>query len=227
MAGLFEMGFFKHKVTIPLRYPLYSLKGGRSLDSETIHSLINKVLGGDIDAFEQLLLHFQKPIILYCYHMLGTYPEAEDSAQEIFLKAYRSLSSCDSKVPFPAWLYKIAYHQCIDVLRRRKLSGVLSLFYQDEKQYRPVDQQIEAMYPDEKVQRTMAMLTAEERNLLILRSVEEMSYQDISQILHQSSTRLRKKYERSAKKFRKYYADAKGEDHYAALRRNGIERNPS
>ncbi|UQZ34416.1 RNA polymerase [Paenibacillus sp. PK3_47] len=197
------------------------------MEDAVLQKTISEVLAGDIDKFEDILLFYQKPIVLYCCHMLGSYPEAEDSAQEVFLKAYRSLAAYNPAVPFAAWMYKIAYHQCIDVLRRRKLAKALSLFYQDEKEYRPVDQQIEAKYPDEKVQRAMAKLSAEERNLLILRSVEEMSYQDISLILHQSSTRLRKRYERSAKKFRKYYMDAKGEDHYAALQRKGIERNPS
>ncbi|NQX45132.1 RNA polymerase sigma factor [Paenibacillus tritici] len=197
------------------------------MEDETIHHTIREVLDGNLDKFERILLHYQKRLILYCYHMLGSYPEAEDGAQEVFLKAYRSLSAYRPDVPFTAWLYKIAYHHCIDVIRRRKLSKALSLFYQDEREYRPVDQQIEAKFPDEKVQRAMAMLSAEERSLLILRSVEELSYQDISLMLHQSSTRLRKKYERSAKKFRKYYTEAKGEDYYAVLQRHGAERNPS
>lgn len=196
------------------------------MEDEVLHKTINQVLEGNIDEFESIALLYQKPIVLYCYHMLGSYPEAEDNAQEVFLKAYRSLSKYNPEVPFAAWMYKIAYHQCIDVIRKRKLTKALSLFYQDEKEHRPVDQQIEAKYPDEKVQRAMAMLSAEERNLLILRSVEEMSYQDISLILHQNSTRLRKKYERSAGKFRKYYVNAKGEDRYAGLQRKGIERNP-
>lgn len=197
------------------------------MEDADLHKKINEVLGGEIGKFESILQVYQRPIILYCYRMLGHYPEAEDSAQEVFLKAYRSLAKYNPEVPFGAWLYKIAYHQCIDVIRRRKLTKVIGLFYQDEKEHRPVDQQIEAMYPDEKVQRAMAMLSAEERNLLILRSVEEMSYQDISLILHHNSARLRKKYERAAQKFRKFYANAKGEDRYATLQRKGFERNPS
>lgn len=72
-----------------------------------------------------------------------------------------------------------------------------------------MDQQIEAHYFDESVHKAMSKLSVEERNLLILRCVEEKSYQEISLILNQSSATLRKKYERSAAKFRKYYAQGK------------------
>ncbi|AIQ44701.1 RNA polymerase [Paenibacillus sp. FSL R7-0273] len=197
------------------------------MENTELQRTVDEVLAGDTGKFESIVLAYQKPIALYCCHMLGSYTEAEDSAQEVFFKAYRSLDKYSPEVPFGAWLYKIAYNQCIDVLRKRKLGKALRLFYQDETQHRPVDQQIEAKYLDEKVQRAMAKLSAEERNLLILRSVEEMSYQDISLILQQNSARLRKKYERAAEKFRKYYANAKGEDRYAGLQRQGIERNPS
>ncbi|MEK4058406.1 MULTISPECIES: RNA polymerase sigma factor [Paenibacillus] len=69
------------------------------MEDEVLHNTINEVLGGNIDKFESILLLYQKPIVLYCYHMLGSYPEAEDSAQEVFLKAYRSLSTYKPDVP--------------------------------------------------------------------------------------------------------------------------------
>ncbi|WP_438496296.1 sigma factor [Paenibacillus sp. IHBB 3054] len=81
------------------------------MEDEVLHNTINEVLGGNIDKFESILFLYQKPIVLYCYHMLGSYPEAEDSAQEVFLKAYRSLSTYNPDVPFAAWLYKITYRR--------------------------------------------------------------------------------------------------------------------
>ena len=86
----------------------------------------------------------------------------------------------------------------------------MPFFYRDEKQNKHIDQQIEDNYFDEFVHRAMSRLSAEERNLLILRSVEEKSYQEISLILNQKSANLRKKYERTAAKFRLYYTQVKG-----------------
>ncbi|MDQ0175372.1 RNA polymerase sigma-70 factor (ECF subfamily) [Bacillus chungangensis] len=184
------------------------------MDDADLRQIIADVLDGDIEKFEKIMQVYQKSIFLYCYHMLGNYSEAEDSGQEVFLKTFRNLKKYNQDIPFGAWLYKIAYNQCIDVIRRRKLAKYLPFFYRDEKENKPVDLQIEANYFDEYVHQAMLRLSAEERNLLILRCVEEKSYQEISLILNQSNANLRKKYERSAAKFRKYYAQVKGVEQY-------------
>ncbi|MDO3677485.1 RNA polymerase sigma factor [Paenibacillus ehimensis] len=179
------------------------------VDDSELRQTIADVLEGDIDKFEKIVQNYQKPIFRYCYHMLGSDTEAEDSGQEVFLKAFRNLTKYSQHVPFGAWLYKIAYNHCIDVIRKRKLARYLPFFYRDEKENKHIDQQIEANYFNEFVHRALSRLTTEERNLLILRCVEDKSYEEISLILNQSSANLRKKYGRSAAKFRKYYAQVK------------------
>ncbi|MDN9012864.1 RNA polymerase sigma factor [Brevibacillus laterosporus] len=121
----------------------------------------------------------------------------------------------------------MAYHQSIDVIRKRKLKKYLPFFYRDEKENNHIDQQIEANYFDEFVHTAMSNLSSEERNLLILRCVEEKSYQEISLILNKSSATLRKKYERSAAKFRKYYALGKGVGSYDIGQGSGFEKTIS
>jgi RNA polymerase sigma-70 factor (ECF subfamily) len=200
------------------------MKGVRSLDDADLHQIILDVLEGDTKQFEKIMQIYQKPIFLYCCHMLGDYSEAEDSGQEIFLKAYRCLEKYNRAIPFGAWLYKIAYHQCIDVIRKRKLAKYLPFFYRDEKENKHVDLQIEAHYFDEFVHQALSRLSAEERNLLILRCVEDKSYQEISLILNQNSASLRKKYERSAAKFRKYYGQVKGVGQYRVREGSGFEK---
>ena len=181
------------------------------MDEANLRQIITDVLEGDTEKFREIVKSYQRQIFLYCYHMLGHLEEAEDSGQEVFLKAYRNLKKYSPENSFSAWLYRIAYNHCIDVIRRRKLSRYLPFFYRDEKQNRPVEQQIEANYFDEYVHKALSSLTAEERNLLILRCVEDQSYQEIGQILQQNPASLRKKYMRTAAKFRKLYNEAKGE----------------
>ncbi|GAV14167.1 sigma-70 family RNA polymerase sigma factor [Paenibacillus sp. chi10] len=180
------------------------------MDDAELSQIIAEVLDGNTAKFEMIMEKYQKPIFLYCYHMLGNYTEAEDNAQEVFLKTFRNLRKYQSEVPFRAWLYKIAYHQCIDMIRKRKLVKYLPFFYRDEKENNDVDLQIEANYFDESVHQALSKLTAEERNLLILRCVEDKSYQEIGLILGKNSASLRKKYERTAAKFREHYAHVKG-----------------
>ncbi|AMA72011.1 sigma-70 family RNA polymerase sigma factor [Aneurinibacillus thermoaerophilus] len=194
------------------------------MDDNTLRQIIADILEGNTEKFEKIMQLYQKPIFLYCYHMLGNYAEAEDSGQEVFLNAFRSLNKYNPAIPFGTWLYKIAYNQCIDVIRKRKLAKYLPFFYQDEKENKHVDLQIEANYFDEYIQQAMSKLSAEERNLLILRCVEDKSYEEISLILNQNNATLRKKYERSAAKFRKHYAQVKGVKPYDIGQGSGFKR---
>ncbi len=76
---------------------------------------------GDTTAFGHLVEAYQNPVYNLAYRMLGNGPEAEDAAQEAFIRAYRYLDSYDPNRPFSTWLLSIASHYCIDQLRRRRI----------------------------------------------------------------------------------------------------------
>lgn len=79
---------------------------------------------GDRNAFGRLVEVYQGPVYNLAYRMLGDPDEAEDAAQEAFLRAYRKLSSYDPERKFSTWLLSIASHYCIDRLRRRRLTWI-------------------------------------------------------------------------------------------------------
>jgi len=85
-----------------------------------------QALKGDSDAFAQLAETYQKSVYNLCYRMLGDPDEAEDAAQETFLRAYRNLKHYDRQRLLSTWLLSIAAHYCIDQIRRRRFT-VLSL----------------------------------------------------------------------------------------------------
>jgi len=85
---------------------------------------IDRAAQGDDDAFAQIVDSYQIPVYNLCYRMLGNKEEAEDAAQETFLRAYRNLKRYDPKRKFATWLLSIASHYCIDRLRRRRLKLV-------------------------------------------------------------------------------------------------------
>lgn len=76
---------------------------------------------GDVDAFSELVNAHQNAVYNLCYRMLGDPYEAEDAAQETFIRAYKSMHSYDMKRSFPTWLLSIAAHYCIDQLRKKRL----------------------------------------------------------------------------------------------------------
>jgi len=77
---------------------------------------------GDQAAFGRLVAAYQTPVYNLAYRMLGSAAEAEDAAQEAFLRAYIHLNSYDPHRPFSTWLFSIASHYCIDQLRRRRIT---------------------------------------------------------------------------------------------------------
>ncbi len=76
---------------------------------------------GDEQAFAELVEAYQRPVFNLCYRMLGDAGEAEDAAQESFLRAHRNMRRYDPTRSFSTWLLSIASHYCIDQLRRRRL----------------------------------------------------------------------------------------------------------
>ena len=91
---------------------------------ETDLSWLASAQKGDLDALTQMVETFQRPVFNLCYRMLGNVEEAEDAAQETFLRAYRSIKRYDNSRPFPTWLMSIAAHYCIDQIRKRRMKMV-------------------------------------------------------------------------------------------------------
>src|SRR5262245_45380278 len=85
--------------------------------------LIHLARQGDVQAFTQLIQRYQAPVYNLAYRMLGDAAEAEDAAQETFLRAYLQLKSYQVQRQFAPWLLSIATHYCIDQLRRSKHTG--------------------------------------------------------------------------------------------------------
>ena len=81
---------------------------------------LDKALNGDAQAFTDLVEAYQKPVYNLCYRMLGNPQDAEDAAQETFLRAYKSMRRYDRNRSFSTWLLAIAAHYCIDQIRRRR-----------------------------------------------------------------------------------------------------------
>lgn len=90
----------------------------------TEQEVITRARTGDQAAFTVLVKTYQQPIYNLCYRMLGNGEQAEDAAQETFLRAYTQFHRYDPERPFKTWLFSIASHYCIDRLRRRRMTFV-------------------------------------------------------------------------------------------------------
>ena len=89
---------------------------------ETDQDLVKQILDGDQYAFSELVSRHQRSVFNLTYRMLGEAREAEDAAQEAFLRAYKYLDRYDLNRSFKTWLLSIASNYCIDRLRKRRLT---------------------------------------------------------------------------------------------------------
>jgi RNA polymerase sigma-70 factor (ECF subfamily) len=142
---------------------------------------------GDQTAFSRLVEAYQRPVYNLCYRMLSNAPEAEDAAQETFMRMYTKLHTYQPDRKLSSWVLSIASHYCIDRLRRRR-GQWLSL---DEEpvaatlpsQNRgPEELALRAESRDE-VQRLVDMLPAAYRVPLILRYWHDLSYAEIAEVM--------------------------------------------
>jgi len=85
---------------------------------------IREAIQGDDDAFGFLVDQYQRPVYSLCYRMLGNSKDAEDAAQESFIRAYYNLKKYDPNRSFATWLLSISSHYCIDQYRKRQLPTV-------------------------------------------------------------------------------------------------------
>ena len=155
--------------------------------------LIRRAQRGDADAFEQLLLEHQKNIYNLCYRRAGNPDDAMDLSQETFLRAWRCLDQYQFASAFSTWLYRLCSNICIDFLRRRRRQQTVPLTFEDadgeEQTYAVPDaqplpeEQVELKLTREILQAAMAQLLPEHRAVLQLRVVNEMSYEQIADVL--------------------------------------------
>ncbi len=153
--------------------------------------LIKQVLEGKKEAFEMIVRKYQAPIINYLARMIGEYQQAVDLSQEVFVKAYFSISKFDFRYKFSSWLFKIASNLCIDMWRKRKVKTISldqSLSQQDELYIQVANgkpspiEKYERKQIAKKIEKAIKQLPPTLKELFILRHINELSYQEIAQI---------------------------------------------
>jgi RNA polymerase sigma-70 factor (ECF subfamily) len=141
---------------------------------------------GDKSAFGRLVEAYQRPVFNLTYRMLRQREEAEDAAQETFLRAYRKLDSYDPAHKFSTWLLSIASHYCIDLLRRRRLTW-LSL---EEERLPPAAMKSERPGPEHRamqsereaqIQALLDVLAPDYRVVVLLHYWYGLSYEEIAE----------------------------------------------
>jgi RNA polymerase sigma-70 factor, ECF subfamily len=154
---------------------------------------IKQVLKGDQNAFAEIVEIYKDKVYQICFRMLGNRHEAEDIAQEAFLRAYVNISSFNQERKFSTWLYRIATNLCIDRIRKKKpdyyldteIPGTdgLDMYSQIAASGKTPEAEVEGMELQEAVQKEISALPEKYRSVIILKYLEDLSLNEISEIL--------------------------------------------
>ena len=165
---------------------------------------IVRILDGETECFSVLIDRYSRPLYSLIVQIVGCPEDAEELLQDVFLKAFRNLSSYKGECRFSTWIYRIAYNTAISATRKKKQE----FFYIEENMINTV--------PDEKANEVIAMtddeeqisrlgkavdqLNGEEKALITLFYYEEKSMEDISEILKMTVSNVKVKLFRTRKK---------------------------
>ncbi|MBM7705001.1 RNA polymerase sigma factor SigW [Metabacillus iocasae] len=154
---------------------------------------IKKVKKGDQNAFSEVVEYYKDKVYQLCYRMLGNREEAEDSAQETFIRAYVNIQSYDTNRKFSTWLYRIATNLCIDRIRKKKpdyyldaeVPGTdgLTMYSQIAADQALPEDELESLELQELIQSEILKLPEKYRTVIVLKYVDELSLKEISDIL--------------------------------------------
>jgi RNA polymerase sigma-70 factor (ECF subfamily) len=147
--------------------------------------LIEAAKAGDQEAFRHIVERYQGAVYNLAYRMLGTPEEAEDAAQEIFVRIYRQLGRYDPERKFSTWTLAIATNFCIDQLRRRRMQLVPLeniIPWARTRDSGPEGEALSSESRDE-MQRLLKRLPEKYRAPLVLRYWEDLSCAEIAEIL--------------------------------------------
>ncbi len=180
------------------------------MDEDMEERLNHSFSSGGPEELELAINLYGHRLLRYCHNILCDYYEAQDAVQITFMKAYQKRKRFQAGTSLSSWLYRIAYRTCVDLLRRKKrFPALASLAEEREDQV--------AYETNQDIKEALLKLSIKERALLYGRIMEGRSYGELARIHKASEATIRKRYERTKKKFtailkneNSYYARLEG-----------------
>ena len=167
---------------------------------------------GDQSAFEQLVKLYEKRVLALTTRMCKNPADAEEAAQEAFLSAWQGLPFFRGDASFSTWLYRLASNACVDLLRRegRRQSAAGPSLNDEEVQLEVPDtapspqEQAERSELRQQIEAGLQALTPDHRQVLILREMHQLSYDEISQVLDVDVGTVKSRINRGRKQLRNF-----------------------
>ena len=172
---------------------------------------IKRAQRGDAEAFGFLVERYERRVFSLAYHLVNSREQVEDLAQEIFVKAFLGVRGFDARSSFATWLSRVAVNHCYDYLRRQRTSRVLYFSQMNEEGQRALEAKAESP-PQEGINvedrvalrdlvgKLLSRAPAEDRIILGLKELEELSVEEIAEILDLKESTVKVRLHRARKR---------------------------
>lgn len=171
-------------------------KNSKTAGKVDVELLVRRAQAGDTRAFEELVVLYQDKVYNLSYYLAGNHADAQDLAQEVFFRAYTGLKGFRLDADLGTWLHRIAVNLWLNMRRRQKAAPALSLDDPVQTDEGEITRTVAAADPAgdpedalegkelrEKVQEALLSLPEEFRTVLVLREIEDYSYEEIAEMM--------------------------------------------
>ena len=177
------------------------------LTNATDDLLIDQVLKGDKTSFRVLVERYQNMVFTLAFRITGKREEAEEVAQDVFMKVYNGLSGFEGNAKFSSWLYRISHNTALTKIRNRKtefqsLDNFERSAQHNENSNVAVQNEAEQVFTREYINRAIGMLEPEESTVITLFYLSELSLDEIGQVLNIEANAAKVRLHRARKKLR-------------------------
>ena len=172
---------------------------------KTEEQVLKRAIAGDRLAFDQIVLQFERRVLMTAWRLLGRQEDAQDAAQEVFLRLYRYLHHFDVKRPLLPWLYRMTVNVCHDLHRKRRQDDALAA-EEVKAATLTYDPGVEITRAEQRriIEAALKTLTVKERAAVVLRDIEGLSTKEVAAILGSSETTVRSQVSMARVKIKKF-----------------------
>jgi len=169
--------------------------------------VVRAVLAGDAERYAELVSRYRDRYARYAARMLGSRDAAEDAVQDAFIRAYDQLAQCRDPENFAGWFFLILRNRCFAERRRSKREAVADVAQDDLPGPGRADRDAEQSETQELLARGVSELTVEQREVFVLKHVEDLSYEEIARRLGASIPSLKMRMHRAYDRLRERLKD--------------------
>lgn len=163
----------------------------KNFTTEELALLCQKTLPDDTRAFEAIVARYKKRVFATTNRLMENREDAEDLAQEVFLKIYRNIGKLSEPATFESWLHRITVNICLDALEKRKRRPAIKIHLDDGEETSGFDapsnsntaKSFEAEETRNCLDKALSKLDPKGRSVVVLRDIEELSYEEIAESL--------------------------------------------